>query len=105
MIHGRPSALAALAACAAPPFAALGWGPSITSSDVIDGPQPSAEPLPAKRALLALSVARYSLKFALSGDELDAVAEHFRAGGCLHHPHAKEVERLLVMRAAPAREL
>ena len=73
MIHGWPSALAALAASVAPPFASLGGGPSITSSDVIDRPQP----FPAKRALLSLSVVRYSLKFGLSGDALDGKTEYF----------------------------
>ena len=71
--------------------------------DVVEKLRP--EPLPADVALLALAVVRYSLKFELSGDELDALAEHFRAGGCLHLPDVQEVECVLVMRVAPGIEL
>ena len=56
-------------------------------------------------ALLALAVVRCSLKFELTGDQLHALAEHFRAGGCLHLPDVQEVECVLVMRVAPGIEL
>ena len=71
--------------------------------DVVETLRP--EPLPADVALLALAVVRYSLKFELSGEQLEAMVEHFRAGGCLHLPHVQEVECVLVMRVAPAIEL
>ena len=71
--------------------------------DVVETLRP--EPLPADVALLALAVVRYSLKFELSGEQLEALVEHFRAGGCLHLPNVQEVECLLVMRVAPALEL
>ena len=55
-------------------------------------------PLPADAPLLCLALARWSLKFELTGDQVYALGAHFRAGGCLHKPGVERVERLLAMR-------
>ena len=55
------------------------------------------QPLPADVPLLALGVARYSLKLVLTRDEVGRLGAHFRAGGCLHMPGVEAVECLLVM--------
>ena len=54
-------------------------------------------PLPADAPLLCLALARWSLKFELTGDQVYALGAHFRAGGCLHKPGVEKVECLLVM--------
>ena len=54
-------------------------------------------PLSADVPLLALGVARYSLKLVLTRDEVGRLGAHFRAGGCLHMPGVETVECLLVM--------
>ena len=58
----------------------------------------SLQPLPADVPLLGLALARYSLKFELTRDQLDALGANFRAGGCLHKPGVEFVECLLAMR-------
>ena len=58
----------------------------------------SSQPLPADVPLLGLALARYSLKFELTTDQVDALGEHFRAGGCLHKPGVESVECLMAMR-------
>ena len=55
-------------------------------------------PLPADAPLLCLALARWSLKFELTGDQVYALGAHFRAGGCLHKPGVERVECLLAMR-------
>ena len=58
----------------------------------------SSQPLPADVPLLGLALARVSLKFELTKDQVDALGENFRAGGCLHKPGVERVECLLAMR-------
>ena len=55
-------------------------------------------PLPADAPLLCLALARYSLKFELTKDQVGALGENFREGGCLHKPGVETVECLLAMR-------
>ena len=57
----------------------------------------SSQPLPADVSLLGLALARCSLKFELTTDQVDALGENFRAGGCLHKPGVEKVECLLTM--------
>ena len=58
----------------------------------------SSQPLPADVPLLGLALARYSLKFELTTDQVHALGENFREGGCLHKPGVERVECLLAMR-------
>ena len=58
----------------------------------------SSQPLPADVPLLGLALARYSLKFELTTDQVNALGENFRAGGCLRKPGVARVECLLAMR-------
>ena len=55
-------------------------------------------PLPADAPLLCLALARCSLKFELTRDQVYALGANFRAGGCLHKPGVERVECLLAMR-------
>ena len=64
--------------------------------DLCDGLR--SQPLLADVPLLGLALARYSLKFELTTDQVDALGENFRAGGCLHKPGVERVECLLAMR-------
>ena len=58
----------------------------------------SSKPLPADVPLLGLALVRCSLKFELNEDQVKALGENFRAGGCLHEPGVETVECLLAMR-------
>ena len=58
----------------------------------------SSKPLPADVPLLGLALVRCSLKFELNEDQVKALGENFRAGGCLHKPGVERVECLLAMR-------
>ena len=58
----------------------------------------SSQPLPADVPLLGLALVRCSLKFELNEDQVKALGENFRAGGCLHEPGVETVECLLAMR-------
>ena len=58
----------------------------------------SSQPLPADVPLLGLALARVSLKFELTKDQLDALGGNFREGGCLHKPGVARVECLMAMR-------
>ena len=57
----------------------------------------SSKPLPADVPLLGLALVRRSLKFELNEDQVKALGENFRAGGCLHEPGVETVECLLFM--------
>ena len=55
--------------------------------------------LPADVPLVALALARYGMKtFLLTTVQLDSLAKHMRAGGCMHLPRVEDAEGLLVMR-------
>ena len=64
----------------------------------------ASRPLPAGVALLCLAIARCALKLVLNLADVDAMAKHFRPGGCLHRPGVCQAERFLVMRMASAGE-
>ena len=70
---------------------AVGWG-----LDFCD--RLSSQPLPADVPLLGLALARVSLKFELTKDQLASLCGNFREGGCLHKPGVESVECLLAMR-------
>ena len=55
-------------------------------------------PFLADAPLLCLALARCSLKFELTRDQVYALGANFRAGGCLHKPGVERVECLLAMR-------
>ena len=57
----------------------------------------SSKPLPADVPLLGLALVRCSLKFELNEDQVKALGENFRAGGCLHEPGVETVECILFM--------
>ena len=58
--------------------------------------------LPADVPLVALALARYGMKtFLLTKVQLDSLAKHMRAGGCMHLPRVEDAESLLVMRRGP----
>ena len=58
----------------------------------------SPQPLLADAPLLALAMVRYSLKYEFTLDQVEALGEHLRAGGCLHLPGVQDVECHLVWR-------
>ena len=58
-------------------------------------------PLPSEVPLVALALARYGMKLNLSSLQLDSLAKHLRAGGCMHSPRVEDVESLLAMRRGP----
>ena len=58
-------------------------------------------PLPAEVPLLALALTRYGMNFLLTRVQLDSLAKHLRAGGCMHSPRVEDVESLLAMRRGP----
>ena len=58
-------------------------------------------PLPAEVPLVALALARYGMKLNLSSLQLDSLAKHMRAGGCMHLPHVEDAEGLLVKGRGP----
>ena len=57
--------------------------------------------LPADVPLVALALARYGMKLNLSSLQLDSLAKHMRAGGCMHLPHVEDAEGLLVKGRGP----
>ena len=89
----------------------IGLDPALTASGVSAGPvcrvvgcgldlcdRLSSQALPADVPLLCLALARYSLKLELTRDQVCALGENLRAGGCLHKPGVERVECLLAMR-------
>ena len=58
----------------------------------------SSKPLPADVPLLGLAIARFSLKFELSAEQVFAFRENFQKGGRLHKPDVERVECLVAMR-------
>ena len=69
------------------------------ASDVVDSY--GHRPLPAEVPLVALALARYGAKLNLSSLQLDSLAKHMRAGGCMHLPHVEDAEGLLVKGRGP----
>ncbi|CAK0884990.1 unnamed protein product [Prorocentrum cordatum] len=48
--------------------------------------------------LLSMAIVRRALKLELNRDHVDAMAKHFREGGCLHRPRVDSAERFILMR-------
>ena len=60
--------------------------------------QLASRPLPGEMALLCMAIVRCALKYELNRDHVDAMAKHFREGGCLHRPGVGTAERFIIMR-------
>ena len=69
------------------------------ASDVVDSY--GHRPRPAEVPLVALALARYGMKLNLSSLQLDSLAKHLRAGGCVHMPHVEDAEGPLAKGRGP----
>ena len=70
-----------------------------SAMDICDdlAPRPPPE---ADVPLLCVAILRRALKSQLNRDRVDAMAEHFRDGGCLHRPGVGTVEVAILRRMA-----
>ena len=60
----------------------------------------ASRPLPGDEALVSLAIVRCALKVELNLAHVQAIANHFREGGCLHRPGVGTVEVAILRRMA-----